>query len=398
MNTLVTTTVGLHATAALIRILVAGALFTPTASALADDAECARNEQLGFELGNRASLVIPQLAPACYGVKDEQHPLTQEIFALIVRQPPTDRVAVALTTLAARVRDGDLYGAHTTREAFAQSALGAADDVVRNVAPGDGRIRPVDWKIRDGAAKAVPGVNLIALLDEGCPAGADPATAPCKNAIDSAKAWFRVVQLTEATLTSYSASAINDLLTRSTNRLAMWHAYRDEALPQFPWEWFVNSWRLNKADKGPNGRPRDAHNQPRGPMKVPTDQIIVLHPGVGLEYRNDPDEQLPAGADDSKTAPIIYLEILGRYRWAWDESTGAMRGGSGVSLVATYADREHDTEVGYGLMFHSRFSKTYTLGVTRSGDATNIIFNVDLAQFFKDKLSYWRGVDRAAAQ
>jgi hypothetical protein len=49
-------------------------------------------------------------------------------------------------------------------------------------------------------------------------------------------------------------------------------------------------------------------------------------------------------------------------------------------------------------MFHSRFSRTYTFGITRSGDSTNIVFNVDVAEFFKDKLSYWKGVETKAAQ
>jgi hypothetical protein len=75
-----------------------------------------------------------------------------------------------------------------------------------------------------------------------------------------------------------------------------------------------------------------------------------------------------------------------------------MIGGSGISLVATYADRNHDTKVGYGLLFHSRMTKNYTLGITRSGDTTNVVFNADLAEFFKDKMAYWKGVEEMSTK
>lgn len=117
---------------------------------------------------------------------------------------------------------------------------------------------------------------------------------------------------------------------------------------------------------------------------------------MGLEYRDRPDSS--TADDESKTAPIVYLEIFGRNRWSWNEKTGEMIGGSGVSLVATYADRDDDTEVGYGLLFHSRRSKAYTPGVTRSGDATNIIFNADLAEFFKERMGYWKSVGEMATK
>jgi hypothetical protein len=380
------------------QLLVAVVLLVAATVSRADDAVCAQQEQQGLA-DNPASVVIPQLAPSCYGTAEEQQPLTQEVRALIDKDPTSERLAIALRTLAARVENGDLYGSQAIRNAFARSAEDAADDVARNLPSGQGRTSPEVWHVENGSVRAVPGLSVTGILDNGCPATADPNAKPCQDAINSAKAWLRVAHLADAALSRYAHSAIDELLTRSTNRLAMWHSYRDEALPQFQWEWFLNSWRLNRADKGPNGRARDADNQPIGPMKVPSDQIIFLHPGVGLEYRNRPDKEPAAGVNgESKMAPIIYLELLGRYRWSWDESTGKMIGGGGVSVVATYADRGNDTDVGYGLLFHSRRAKAYTLGITRSGDATNIILNVDLAEFFKDKLSYWKGVENAATQ
>jgi hypothetical protein len=428
MNTLRRIGVASHSLAAggrgrtlgvLAQLLCAVVLLLAATLVRAEDASCSKEERDGLLACNSVANVIPQLGPTCYGVPEEQQPLSQEIHALIDKDPTSERLAAALRTLATRVKTGEVYGSQATRDAFAKRAQEAADDVARNVPAGEGKTSPSVWQVDHGIVSAVPGLNVMEILNNGCPpmdgpttksCEADPSVAKaqlgaissnktCQAAITSAKAWLRVVTLADATLSRYSGPALNELLVRSTNRLAMWHAYRDEALPQFQWEWFVNSWRLNKADKGPNGRPRDANNQPIGPMKAPTDQIILLHPGVGLEYRNKPGQQPTAGTSSgSKTEPILYLELVGRYRWSWDESTGKMIGGSGVSLVVSYADRNNDKRVGYGLLFHSRLTKAYTLGITRSGHATNVIFNVDLAEFFKDKLSYWKGVESAATQ
>ncbi len=367
-------------------------------TARADDAACASQEAAGLR-DNPASIVIPQLAPTCYGVSEEKQPLTQQVRALIDKDPTFERLAGALRTLATHVGASSVYGAQAQRDAFVARANAAAEDVARQLPAGQADASPLFWQIENGRVMAVPGLDIVSALNAACPSAASSGAAACKTAIDSAKAWFRAVQLVDTTLSIYSKPGIQELLTRSTNRLAMWHAYRDEGLPQFQWEWLVNSWRLNKSDKGPDGRARDAAGQPIGPMKVPTDQIIVLHPGVGLEYRESPDEQPTSGNSvDSHTAPIVYLELLGRYRWSWNETSGKMIGGSGVSIITTYADRDNDTQVGYGLLFHSRFTKSYKLGITRSGDTTNLIFNIDLADFFKDKLSYWKDVEEEATK
>jgi hypothetical protein len=385
-------------------LVAASAMALRATPAAADDAACAMQEQEGRKVLT-TSLVIPQLAQTCYGVTEEQHAVTQKFFGMINGKPGGEPLAFALQALAAGVEDDALYGEQDLRRAFAERARGAATGVANSVPPGEAQTSPLDWQVDNGTVDAVPGLDVIAILDASCRPPPSPLPEPppppddspgCLNAIAAAKAWLRVVQLVEAALTRYAAPTLDELLQRSTTRLAMWHSYRDEGLPQYPWEWLLNSARLNKADKGPGGRPLDEDEQPIGPMRVPTDQIILLHPGVGLEYREHPDE--PTATGDSNLSPIIYLEIVGRNRWSWDESTGTMLGGRGISFVATYADREDDTEVGYGVLFHMRRTKGYTLGITRSGDATNIIFNADVAEFFKDKLGYWKKVEAQATR
>jgi hypothetical protein len=357
--------------------------------------ECQDQEAAGLAVVPASSVIPVPPTSRCYGAAGENNALTKEIRRLVDPTPPAPgNLSQALRELASHVRTDGTYGDDAVRERYADLAQRAAAGIESGVGPGNDPVATADWQVNGGRTKALPQIDVLQILNDSCgqtPPGATPTPA-CQGGINRAKGWLRVFQLTERTLTQYSAPAINALLQRSTTRLAMWHAYRDDGLPQFQWEWLLNSWRHNKSDD----RKRDAAGQPIGPMKVPTDQIIFLHPGVGLEYRDKANRS--SGSDDSKTSPLVYLELIGRNRWSWNENTGEMIGGSGISLVATYADRNHDTKVGYGLLFHSRLTKNYTFGITRSGDSTNIVFNADLAEFFKDKMAYWKGVEEIATK
>lgn len=63
-------------------------------------------------------------------------------------------------------------------------------------------------------------------------------------------------------------------------------------------------------------------------------------------------------------------------------------------IVSTYAKRDNQTKVGYGLMLHFRSAKPLALAITKSGGDTSIVLNVDLAEFVKDKMTYWQGVEK----
>lgn len=374
-------------------LMAVGVLMLCCERASADDADCAQQQQNGLKV-SKASIIVPQQGQRCYGVEEEQNPITQKFFKAIGKGTDTETLVVAVQRLATDVEaDKDLVA--SVREQFAKSARQTAVAMSSGIAVGEAQTATAVWKLNNGQVKAVPGLDLIKLLDTDCPTIESAASPACQGAIERAKSWLRARQLVEVALTRYSAPAFAELSQRSKVRLAMWHAYRDDGLPQYPWEWLLNSARLDRADKSANGRLRDTDDQPIGPMKTPTDQLVLLHPGVGLEYRGRSDQASTTG---SATTPIVYLELIGRYRWSSDESTGAMLGGSGVSLVATYADRSGDTDVGYGILFHTRRTKAYTFGITRSGHATSIIFNADVAEFFKDKLPYSKKVDTKSGE
>src|SRR5262249_11216603 len=154
-----------------------------------------------------------------------------------------------------------------------------------------------------------------------------------------------------------------------------------EALPQYPWEWVLNSWYIGWQDK----RGRDA----AGPRPPPTSELVFLHPGVGVEWRD-------GIKNGSKAQPSVYLEGAGFYRWDWAESTGAMEGAKGISVIASYTQRDKETKVAYGLLFHWRKSsqlRPFSLAVTKASGNTSILLNVDLAEYFKDKLGYFQAAE-----
>jgi len=247
--------------------------------------------------------------------------------------------------------------------------------------PGEGAVSVPAWKVNamDGPT-SVPDLHITASLTTACQPA--PSSANCKHALNTAKNWLRLAHLVEGALTLYTSPALEYRQAEAKRRLDMWHAYRDDALPQFPWEWAVNSWYIGQHSP----RERDVSGQPLGPLPLPTAQIVFLHPGTGVEWRD-------GIKNGSKAQPSVYLEVAGFYRWRWDELTGAMEGAKGISAIATYTQRSNETKVGYGFLFHwgnSAQLKPFSIAVTKTGSSTSILLNVDLAEYLKDKLGYYQ--------
>ncbi len=263
------------------------------------------------------------------------------------------------------------------------SALEAAQEQLGLAVPPQGVTAPVRWQLqgRDGTVRTVPELRLEQTVEAACPgppAQPQPGSG-CAMALAYAERVLRIVALVQRGMQFHADTVIEAYRDRYTVRDRMWEAYRDQALPQYPWEWGINSWRMSRADD----RPRDAAGEPMGPMEIPDDQIIFLHPGVGLE-------RLDVDGDDATTDPTLYLEFIGYNRWQWDQRTGAMQGGLGVSLIGSVTRRDDADDFSYGVMFHWR--STFRVAVTRTDDATGILLGVDLAEMFRDKLPVARDV------
>lgn len=259
------------------------------------------------------------------------------------------------------------------------------DDAIEAVNAGkDAGVTPLGptewvWTMAAGVSVA-PSLKLEADLTKAC--DETRGDSECHSALQASRDWLRMLALVRLGLGAYSERYVNEEKALSDKRIKMWNAYRDEALPQYFWEYKLNSSEMERNDKR-----LVVNGNPQGPEEIPSSQWILLHPGASLEWRNSEND-----TTDNDAKPALYVEVFGRYRWSWDEATGDMRGGSGASLIVSYADREGRTEVGYGILLHSRFTKQFSLGITRAGGDTVYLVNVDLAEYFRDKLEFWSRV------
>jgi hypothetical protein len=324
-------------------------------------------------------------AQNCFGRADDDEPLAAKVRATLTSSdaPVETRVKRALQLLEAAVESlSPLEPVSARTEARTQLASAIAK-VESSLAPGNPPLAPVEWDWSVATdLRAVPSLRLDGDLMAACAAGRN--ADDCKAGLSSANSWLRVAGLTRLTLDEYSKNYLVDQRELSARRLKMWHAYRDEGLPQFLWEYWINSAQMKHADKrqtGPDGK------NPLGYEPIPTSQFIFLHPGASLEWRDAKQD-----TTDSNVKPALYVELFGVNRWSWDEKTGDMKGGKGISLVMSYANRDGAKSTGYGLMFHSRLTKQFTLGITRAGDDTALLINVDLAEYFKQKMGYWKKI------
>ncbi|MDX2507902.1 MAG: hypothetical protein QNL62_26000 [Gammaproteobacteria bacterium] len=232
------------------------------------------------------------------------------------------------------------------------------------------------WQLSgdNGTLLALPLVTLKQDLDKVCKnhsQGIDKNK--CDKVVAYAEELLRMIYVVESAMQYYGHPVIEALSKRYTLRKKMWDAYRDNALPQYWWEWGINSWRLSRSDD----RLRDAKGQPMGPMEIPNDQIILLHPAFGIERLESID-------GFSTTDPTIIIEFLGYNRWRWNRATGEMQNGLGFSVIGSYADRSKVDDFSYGILVH--FQNKYSIAVTRSSeDDTGILLTVDLATLFREK-------------
>jgi hypothetical protein len=101
-------------------------------------------------------------------------------------------------------------------------------------------------------------------------------------------------------------------------------------------------------------------------------QYILLHPAVVIE-------DVRGALDGEQTQEALMVELAGINGWRekpWYYPTG-------VSVIALYADRSGNDDVGYGVALH--FKGVYTLGYSVHGDEGGIFISGDLLKVFEDK-------------
>ena len=212
------------------------------------------------------------------------------------------------------------------------------------------------------------------LLQPNCQAQTD--TDDCRAAVVALVDLVRVANLMQSVHQRADRSLGVNLLAYQRAEV-MWDLYTNEARVQYPWEMVVNG-ALYQRDI--NELEAEQGYELALVDRLPPDrQIILLHPGVGLEYVDD-------ATDGGHPEPAVVMEWLGfntwRYRGSGSDVTMARP--LGVSLVTTLSDRDGGKSVGHGLAFH--WNHTMTTGVTwRSGGEVGLFISIGLADRFSSE-------------
>lgn len=212
------------------------------------------------------------------------------------------------------------------------------------------------------------------LLQPNCQPQTD--TDNCRAAIEAMVDLVRVANLMQAVHQRADRSLGVNLLAYQRAEV-MWDLYTNEARVQYPWEMLLNGYIYQRdinrleADQG--------HELALVDRLPPDRQIILLHPGVGLEYVDD-------ASDGGRLEPAVVMEWVGFNSWRYrgSGSNVTMARPLGVSLVTTLSDRNGSKNVGHGLAFH--WNHTMTTGITwRSGGEVGLFISIGLADRFSSE-------------
>ena len=120
----------------------------------------------------------------------------------------------------------------------------------------------------------------------------------------------------------------------------------------------------------------------------PSNQVILAHPTVALEYVGD------AGSG-SKFAPSLMVEWIGFNRWVWSESkskeeesgqlvsNAKMKNAWGGSFVSSLSDRNGTSNLRHGAVVH--YDNRYSFGATYGDGDFGVFISLDLMELVTSK-------------
>lgn len=131
------------------------------------------------------------------------------------------------------------------------------------------------------------------------------ASVACRAAVDAVVDLVRVASLMQS-VNQRASRSLGVNMQAYQRAGAMWDLYSNDTRVQYPWEMLLNGY-LYQQDINQLGaeQGRDVALVNRLP---PDHQIILLHPGVGLEYVDD-------ATDGSRLEPAVVMEWLGFNTW-----------------------------------------------------------------------------------
>jgi hypothetical protein len=334
--------------------------------------------------------------PCLGNARGDPHPLIAKFNAL-TEEPTlakqTARLMSAIDLLLAEATVG-AAGPHETATWNAMLLeLGRAKGALANL---DQAIDGQSWlaavsaaissKWKDAASNENPvllGGQSVALFSEvqGCVNG-----SACP-AFQARMGQMRVAILM-ARLQRYSQDfSLQEQFATSELALAQWAAYRKDAHHQYIWELAANSLIMDKklCPETPGTGLK------LGFCKVPTSQLILLHPDVAMRWAR-------TATKASELKPSLLVELVGWYWWDWAQADGrdtaTMSNRRGVSLAATYSQTTTEKRLALGPMFHYD-GYNFALTKAQGGGKWSLAVNMKFGEsWFKLKQS---SVDELAA-
>lgn len=300
----------------------------------------------------------------CLGGDRDHAPITKSVFGLLGKPPaaaaaPGNVVDTALGHVAEYVH-GAARALDDPEKKYKPvlAAMALEIESVRNrfraqQPLGEQHVKGWEWDRKQ--FRGLPWLDL-APLRITCAEATDRA---CVLAGETGKAVFRAAALVRQTLEFSLNDVYEEALAATRVRRAKWDAYFDDTRVQFPWELGASSYfhKWLGRDKG-------------GFADVPNDQLILLHPGIGMEY-------VSGAPEGNRFEAALVLEIIGYNRWWWTKE-GKVDTAVGVSYIQTYSDRAGLSSMRPGVMVH--YNSKYSFAFTRKNGETGFMLSVDLAK------------------
>jgi hypothetical protein len=308
----------------------------------------------------------------CFGGKADVSPVSKRVLAITACTPATrgelDKLREQLVGATREINDDLLSSLGTAAPDWAEAIHVLRSELTASqvaLAETDGIAETTLWEWGPSGhqlfqeADGAWALDYVPVVEARCAVGSDA----CAFAATTAASLNRSVNLTRYVLRCAGQARLEGTRTKLAELDADWDHYFFETRSQFIWELAINSARFN-AD----------NDKFAGP---PDDQIILLHPGIAVEY--------VGGGEQNESAYdfVIMTELIGynRIRWPNRRHVSPSRlPALGAAVVATYTPDNTGDRVGYGLMVH--INHKYSVGATRrdtgAGEETTWLLSVDL--------------------
>ena len=188
------------------------------------------------------------------------------------------------------------------------------------------------------------------------------ATMQCQKVYKASEKLITIILIGHSVGTYYGQNIVDELSADIYAVNKEWDTFLYDSKPMYPLDLVTTDFFYRVFS--------DYDKSNEGFKRPPNWQWFFLHPAPAFDYVSD-------AIDGEQLKASVYLEVLGINAWKNKYVTG-------VSLIATYSDRNDVPDGGYGLLF--TYKNSYSVAVTKYGSKTGVLFSLDVARFFKESI------------